>query len=358
MGIKINALHRTWLPGLLLLLGACGGNAGTGGTDQLILPRDIVNDAIPDLSELDGYHGVSAVDPVGVDPLLYMLSGGTVTDQSPDLLLDSDPDTLSWAMYSVPTAGKQAVSLSMSFTNPNDPGVWIGLANFGSGRWEFQPMFTASPAEVNLSPASRADFISPLENFYFLALSYDNLDVVLTDLTVGTDVPPPPTFTISGQVTDGGGSLQGILIGLNPGGSSTTSDAGGNYSFSGLEAGSYTITPTDSGYTFAPLSLSPVITDADITGQSFLGTAVQQAVTYIADIAPLLDGSTGEKTCTGCHGGISPTLETYTQVKNNASAINSAVNQNSGWMPQGGSKWSQANLDLFQAWIDDGKLEQ
>ena len=357
MGIKRIAAGRIWLLSLLLLLGACGGNAGPGNTDLAAVPAGLQDAELPALTQLDAFHRVSLVGPIGVDPLLYLQSGGTVTDQAPDLLLDSDSGSLSWAMYSVSVPGKQAISLSMSFSNPNEPGAWIGLASFGSGRWEFQPMFTASPAELTLSPASRPEFISPLENFYFLVLSYDNVDVVISELTVDTDAPPPPTFTISGQVTDGISPLQGILIGLNPGGASTSTDASGNYSFGSLEAGSYTITPTDAGYTFDPLSLSPTLVDADLTGQSFVGTPVQAAVTYIADIAPLLAGDTGEKKCTSCHGGIPPNLETYAQVKSNANAVKSAVNKNDGWMPQGGSKWSQANLDLFQAWIDDGLLE-
>ncbi len=357
-----NAVAVFWLLTLALTVSSCSGSSGQTSPENLSQPMLVVPADLPSLESLDQIHGTSAVDPVNVDPLTFLFSGGTVTEQTPNLLLDSKAGTTSWAMYSVPTVGKEVVSLSVSFTSPGDPGVWMACANFGSGRWEFKPMFTVSPAEFSVPAGQGPDFISTLGNFFFVVLSFDNRDAVLTEIVVGLDVPPPPTYSISGTVTDGSSgdfrSLQGILVALTPGVADTTTDANGNFSFSGLEAGSYTITPTDDGFTFDPLSVSPTITDADITGLSFVGTPVQQTVTYDADIAPLMDGSTGEKSCIGCHGGISPTLETFAQVSANADAINQEVNKSSDWMPPNGSKWSQDNLDLFQAWIDGGKLEQ
>jgi hypothetical protein len=41
----------------------------------------------------------------------------------------------------------------------------------------------------------------------------------------------------------------------------TTADASGNYSFAGLAAGSYTLTPSKSGYTFTPASQPVTITN-------------------------------------------------------------------------------------------------
>lgn len=358
MRINLRRASGSWLLASLLLLGACGGNSGTGSTDLLALPPDIISNELPGVTGLDAIRESSVINPVPVDPTMFLSSGGTVTDQTPNLLLDSEAKTISWAMYSFPSGGKDIVSLAMSFTFPNDPGVWIGIADFATGRWAFEPMITASPAELSFSTGPGQGFVSPLGNFFFVALSYDNADVVLTDITVSTDDPPPPTFTLSGSVTESGaGALAGILIGLSPGGSTTTTSVNGDYSFTGLEAGSYTITPTDTGFTFAPLSRDANVTDADISALSFVGTPVQVLVTYVADIAPLMNGSTGEDSCIGCHGGISPKLETYTQVKNNEDKISTQVNKNSGWMPEGGPKWSQANLDLFQAWIDDGLLE-
>ena len=63
-------------------------------------------------------------------------------------------------------------------------------------------------------------------------------------------------MTISGQVTKGGVALAGVTVTLTggPGGTRTT-DASGNYSFTGLPAGgNYTVTPTLANHTFTPPS--------------------------------------------------------------------------------------------------------
>jgi hypothetical protein len=69
--------------------------------------------------------------------------------------------------------------------------------------------------------------------------------------TVAT--PPPPTYTISGHVTSNGTALSGVTITLTGSQSgSATTDANGNYSFTVNSGGSYTVTPSKSGYTFNP----------------------------------------------------------------------------------------------------------
>ncbi|MGV8039544.1 MAG: pre-peptidase C-terminal domain-containing protein [Thermoanaerobaculaceae bacterium] len=75
---------------------------------------------------------------------------------------------------------------------------------------------------------------------------------------------PPPTFSISGNAGTAGATL-------STGGTSTTADASGNYTLSGLVAGTYTVTPSKSGCTFSPTSLS-VTLGPDATGKSFTAT--------------------------------------------------------------------------------------
>gem|GEM_PF-3730726 len=64
-------------------------------------------------------------------------------------------------------------------------------------------------------------------------------------------------FSISGQVTTLGSPLSGVnmmLSGSASGG--TTTDANGNYSFTVQYGGTYTVTPSLSGYNFSPASLT------------------------------------------------------------------------------------------------------
>jgi hypothetical protein len=83
-------------------------------------------------------------------------------------------------------------------------------------------------------------------------------------------------YSISGTVS--GEVKSGVTITLSGAGTgTTTTNSSGNYSFSGLVAGSYTLTPSLAGYTITPTSLSPTISSANITGQNFVVGAAPTA---------------------------------------------------------------------------------
>jgi hypothetical protein len=86
-----------------------------------------------------------------------------------------------------------------------------------------------------------------------------------------------PTFTISGNA---GTSAATVTVGA----SSATSDASSNYSLSGFAAGSYTVTPSKSGCTFAPASASVTITSANVTANftATCGTGDTQLTSGVA----------------------------------------------------------------------------
>ena len=68
-------------------------------------------------------------------------------------------------------------------------------------------------------------------------------------------------------------------------------DSLGNYSFAGLANGSYTITPSKSGYAFTPASLSATINGANVAGQNFTATAVvSQNYSISGTITPASSG--------------------------------------------------------------------
>lgn len=73
-------------------------------------------------------------------------------------------------------------------------------------------------------------------------------------------------FTISGNIS-GAPGVAVSLAGTSAG--STTTDGFGDYSFSGLANGNYTITPSHPSYSFAPTHRSPTIASADIEDQDF-----------------------------------------------------------------------------------------
>ncbi len=58
----------------------------------------------------------------------------------------------------------------------------------------------------------------------------------------------------------------------------TTTDASGNYTFTGLDNGSYAITPDRTGFTFSPVSSPQTISGASISSVNFTSTTVTYSV--------------------------------------------------------------------------------
>jgi hypothetical protein len=100
--------------------------------------------------------------------------------------------------------------------------------------------------------------------------------------------PPAPTYTFSGQVTDTSGNpIAGVILSDGVGHTATTNTSG-NYTLSGLVAGTYTITPTKNDYRFLPASLSVSVPPSK-TGQNFTGKLCKSPHTGI-DICQLQKG--------------------------------------------------------------------
>ncbi len=80
---------------------------------------------------------------------------------------------------------------------------------------------------------------------------------------------PITTYSISGTVT-GAPAVTMTLGGAGTG--TATTDGSGNYAFSGLSNGTYTVTPSGSGCTFTPSTISVSIAGASSTGNNFTCT--------------------------------------------------------------------------------------
>ena len=97
----------------------------------------------------------------------------------------------------------------------------------------------------------------------------------------GEDViPPPPTGSVTGQVSIEGMGIDDVSVNLSNG-SSTTTAGGGTYRFDGVEAGAYAVTisgfPADAGFnaTSAPATIPEAggSVTVDFRGSYIFGTA-------------------------------------------------------------------------------------
>jgi hypothetical protein len=142
--------------------------------------------------------------------------------------------------------------------------------------------------------------------------------------------PGAATFGISGGVTPATGA-SGATVTL----SGTTSamaaaNSSGTYSFTGLAAGTYAVTPSNAGFTFSPTTQSATITTTNITGLNFTATAQTAATASISGtITPtaggsgatvLLNGPTSAMATTNASGGY-----TFTGLPNGAYTVTPTV---------------------------------
>lgn len=84
--------------------------------------------------------------------------------------------------------------------------------------------------------------------------------------------PPPPTTTISGTITPAtlGPAITVNLTGADT--ASTTTDSSGNYTFTGLSSGTYTVTPVKASFAFSPTSQNVTIDGSPITAVNFMAS--------------------------------------------------------------------------------------
>lgn len=150
----------------------------------------------------------------------------------------------------------------------------------------------------------------------------------------------PPNVSIGGQIVENSLPLAGVVVTLAGSQVATTqTNASGNYTFAGLpSAGNYLITPTLSGHSFGPQSLSYTNLAANITNANFVGstgpaarnlhvvsnsTASGQSVTVSVDLT-----SQGNENSSGFSLGYDSTLVFNPQVSlgSDAAAATLVVN--------------------------------
>lgn len=91
-------------------------------------------------------------------------------------------------------------------------------------------------------------------------------------LAASFSTPPAVTYSIAGTIIRTTGEpLSGVSV--STGTVTTTTDTTGKYTLHGLASGTYTVTPTLTGYGFQPSSRSVQVNGADETGQNFTARA-------------------------------------------------------------------------------------
>ncbi|MGO9211040.1 MAG: N,N-dimethylformamidase beta subunit family domain-containing protein [Terriglobales bacterium] len=90
----------------------------------------------------------------------------------------------------------------------------------------------------------------------------------------------PTTFSVSGTISGSGGNAAAVTL-SGTASATTAADTSGNYTFSNLNNGSYTVTPSKAGFVFTPVNKAVTVSGASVTAVNFVATsqlAIDQSV--------------------------------------------------------------------------------
>jgi hypothetical protein len=160
--------------------------------------------------------------------------------------------------YSISGTVTGATSVTMTLS-----GAGTGtVTTDGSGNYTFASLANGS---YTVTPTKGGYTFSPVN----LAVTIASANQTGKNFTA-TAVP---TYSITGTVS--GAIASGVTMTLTGAASATTTTAtDGTYTFATLANGSYTVTPSKTGYTFSPTSTAVTIASANQTGKNFTSTLI------------------------------------------------------------------------------------
>ena len=188
---------------------------------------------------------------------------GTVTSAAANLTVNAVPTpgkTYSISGAITPAAGGSGATVTLSgaatgTTTANNTGNYsfTGLAN---GRYAITPDRTG----YTFSPSAEGVTVSGAN---------------VTGINFTATAQVSQTYSISGTITPVAGGSGATVSLSGTGSATTTTNSAGNYIFTGLSNGAYTITPSNIGYTFSPANPSVTVNGTNLANVNFTATTQQ-----------------------------------------------------------------------------------
>jgi hypothetical protein len=190
----------------------------------------------------------------------------------------------STTMYSItgmisPAANSSGATVSLSgatsATTTADSSGHFSFSSLPSGAYTVTP----SKSQFTFSPGSQS-------------MNVGNSDVVGVNFSVSQS-HPTGGLTISGRIGPGANGSATTVRLSGAASDVITTDSAGNFTFLGLSAGLYTVTPSKDGFTFSPPNLRAALSATSITGIDFTASRVISTLTYsiTGTITPSTNGS-------------------------------------------------------------------
>jgi hypothetical protein len=155
-----------------------------------------------------------------------------------------------------------SVTLRAAVYDPN--GESISTLELWRGQIGGGVLTTAYKSWSSASSFTQTESLASGTYYYFVRATQADGNKIWSSPVWITFGSAPTTYSIAGSVGTSGASV-------TAGSASATSDASGNYTLAGLAAGTYAVTPSKSGCTFSPTSLS-VTVGPNAAGKSFTPT--------------------------------------------------------------------------------------
>jgi len=206
------------------------------------------------------------------------LTAGTYTVTPAKSQYKFNPPSLSTTVNAAAVAGLNFIAeddgptYSLSGRIAGGPGATVTLSGEAhgttvadaAGNYSFEGLekgnYTVTPSKnlFTFSPASRNETV--------------NANVSAVNFTA--QFSGGTTYSISGVISPKAyGS--GVTVSLSGAASAmTTTDSSGQYSFSNLSNGTYTIVPSKTDFTFSPAGQSAIVTSANVAGVNFTATQI------------------------------------------------------------------------------------
>ena len=178
----------------------------------------------------------------------------------------STPDT--WSVSGT-VSGAVSQGVTMSLTGASS----AITTTDATGHYSFAGLVDGT---YTVTPAFSRFFFEPTSR----SITVRGAGVAGQDFTATAFAPRVISGTVSGAAS------QGVTMNLALTNSTTTAtDTVGHYSFHGLDAGVYTVTPSLPGYSFNPVTRVVTVSGADIGGQDFTAAAADATCTGDVSIA-------------------------------------------------------------------------
>jgi hypothetical protein len=172
----------------------------------------------------------------------------------------NDGQTFSISGTLTPIAGGSGATVSLSgpssaTTTTSSAGTY-SFAGLAAGTYAVTP----SQKGFSFSPSSQTATVSVAD---------------VTGINFTATAQQGGTFSISGTITPTAGGSGATVLLSGTVGATTTTNTAGDYTFSGLPNGTYTVLPVDPGFAYTPTTRIVTINGANDTGVNFTAAAGQ-----------------------------------------------------------------------------------